>query len=535
MSKKWIWIFVIIIALLGVGYFFRDNLLQLTGGQEGGFTAAAQTGSDQRGGENQATITVRPATNSAQVSAAGNIEIADQISAVLQVEGVVDEVRVEVGDEVSAGDLLVALDTTDLERAIQRAEIALDVSQTQLDKLLEPAQPADIASARANLASVQESLAEIKAGPSEAEIAAAEAALVAAQERYQELLDGASEAELVQLSVELHKATITLQNAQDAYDRIAYRGDIGSTQQAIDLQNATIDYEAAKAAYEVSTEPASQADLQEAIKAIRDAEQQLDTLRNQPTKSEIASAEAQIASAEAELANLLGDPSASDQREAELNLEQAQLDLEEAEAQLADARLRAPIDGTILTVDVQPGQNGSAGLEAISLADLTQLELTVNVAEVDISKVKEGQPAQITIDALPDRIFSGVVSRIAPSSASESGVVNYPVTIRLDDAGLEGVRPGMTAVTTIGSEIDKQEWLVPTNALQEFEGETTVTVVRNGRQTKVEVTPGASQGEWTVVQSPDLQAGDEVVGEVASFLNEDNGFGGPRGPFGPPR
>jgi multidrug efflux pump subunit AcrA (membrane-fusion protein) len=128
-----------------------------------------------------------------------------------------------------------------------------------------------------------------------------------------------------------------------------------------------------------------------------------------------------------------------------------------------------------------------------------------------------------------------VVSRIAPTSASADGVVNYPVTIRLDDRNLAGVRPGMTAVATLQGETLKAEWLVPTSGLQEFEGATTVEVVRDGQRSRVEVIRGAPQGEWTVVQSPELRAGDQVVGQVASFTEQGNNFGGggPRGPFIP--
>ena len=541
MKKKWIWISLVVIALLGAGYYFRTNIMGLMGGQGAGAVGAAQAqgrGGDGADSANQAptTITIRPATDSTQVSAAGNIEVADQYTAELQADGAILDVLIEIGDEVSAGDVLIVLDTASLERAVQRAELALDASQNELDRLLEPASAADIASARANLASAQENLVDVQAGPGAAEMAAAEAALIAAHERHQELLDGPSEAELTQLGVELHKATITLQNAQEAYDRISYRGDIGSSSQAIDLQNATIDYDAAKAAYEIATEPASSADLQDAIKTIRDAESQLETLRGQPSAADVAAAEAQVTSAEAELATLLDGPSESDLREAELNLEQARLDLEEAEAELAQGRLRAPISGTILAITAEDGDEGSSSRPMVILADLTDLEITVNVAEVDIPRVKEGQPAQITIDALPGQIFSGLVSRIAPTSDSESGVVNYGVTIQLDDLNLDSVRPGMTAVATISDVTTDPGWLVPTNALQEFEGQTTVIVVRDGQRTRVEVTPGTPQGEWTVVHSAGLRAGDEVVGQVSSFLDEEDG-GGFRGPFGggPPR
>jgi len=537
MTKKWIWIILIVIALLGAGYYFRTNIFGLLGGQSAG-TAAAQAqgrgGGDGTGSANQAgatTVTIRPAADSAQVSAAGNIEVADPHTAIMQVDGEVIDVPVEVGDVVAEGDVLITLDTTDLERAVQRAELTVDSSQNQLDKLVEPASAADIASARASLASAQENLTQVKAGPSAAELASAEAALSAAQAHYQELQDGPSEAELTQLGADLQKATITLQNAQAAYDKISYRGDIGSTSQAIDLQNATIDFDTAKAAYEIATAPASQADLQDAVKTVKDAENQLETLHSQPTEADVASAEAQVASAEAALATLLDGPSESDRKDAELNLEQVRLDLEDAQAQLAQGRLRAPISGTILSITGGDGTDTSSSRPSVVLADLTKLEITVNVAEVDIPKVRDGEPAQLTIDALPGQLFSGLVSRIAPTSEADSGVVNYAVTIQLDNLNLDSVRPGMTAVATISDATTKPGWLVPTDALQEFEGKTTVLVVRDGQQTRVEVTPGAPEGEWTVVQSSDLQTGDQVVGQVSSFLDQQNG-GGFRGPFG---
>jgi HlyD family secretion protein len=523
-KKKWIWISLAAIAILiAVGYFFGPNLLSMING--GGVTGAqAQDGRPDPA--DLPTTIIRPATDTAQVSAAGNIDVMSKYSAMLRVAGIVTEVPVEVGDDVVTGDLLVAMDTVDLERAVKRAELDLASNQAQLDKLLEAADPADIASAQASLASARENLAEVQAGPSAEELAAAEATLTAAQERYQELLDGKSEAELTQLGVDLQKKTLAVQQAQEDYNRVAYKGDVGASAQATALQEATFDYDAAKAAYEEATEPASEADLQDALSNIENAKHQLDTLHNQPTEAELASAEAQVASAEANLTDLLNGTSEADLEAAKINVEQARLDLEEAQKDLARARLLSPIDGTVLAVDVEEGQKvNSDSLNAVTLTDLTQLELNVIVAEVDIPKVKVGQPVEISIDALPDRTFKGTVSQIVPVSESDSGVVNYPVTIRLDDENLEGVLPGMTAVATILNESIEPGWLVPANSVREFEGENYVMVVRDGQRQRVKVTLGELQGEWMVVQSPDLKADDEVVGQVTSFLDEDEQFG----------
>ncbi len=529
MKSKKFWIAIVVIAvLLGAGYFFRGRLL-------GAMNPTATSQADDA--QAATTVTVRPATDVTQVSAAGNIALAEEEAAMFEVDGVIEEVYVEVGDEVAAGDLLATLKTTDLERAVEQSELALDVKKNALDKLLEPADPADIAASRAQLESAKEALTDLQAGPSQAETAAAQASLAAAQASLDDLLAGSSQAELTQKSAELHRTYLALQDAQEAYNEVSYRGDIGSSQQALALQQATIDYDVAKAGYDIATESASDAEIQSAIKAIRQAESELEKLA--VTRAELASAEASVANAEASLAGLLSGPSEAEIRELELAIEQAQIDLQEAENNLANARLRAPIDGVITTLDAGVGEKVSGDISAaIYIADLTRLELTVNVSEVDVSKVYMGQPAQIKLDAFPDRAFNGKVTRIAPTSNADSGVVNYQVAILLDSLNLDGVKAGMTAVATIADDASQQTWLVPTSAIQEFEGETTVTVLRNGSPTPVEVERGLSQGEWTTVQSPQLQEGDEVVGEVASFVDEDQanqrGFG-PMGGGPPPR
>jgi HlyD family secretion protein len=527
MKSKKVWIGLItLITLVAAGYIFQADILSLMGGLPSS-AASAQTpeGFDP---ENVSTTAIRPASEAAGVSAAGNIELSSQRPVVLEVGGIVTQVAVEVGDQVAEDDLLLTLDATDLERAVAQAELNLADAQAQLDELLEASDAADIASAQASLASAQENLAEVQAGPSQAELAAAEANLAAAQAAYQELLAGPSEAELTELSADLEKAMIDLQQAQWDYDKVAYTGD-GASSQAAALQQATIDHDAAAAAYEIAIEPASEAELQDALSAIQSAQDQLDDLRAQPTAAELADAEAQVASAQANLEDLLNGSSDAEQRATEISVEQARLDLEEAQIQLAQAQLYAPIDGTALSVDVEVGEQAEAGTSAVTLADLNALELTVNVAEVDIGQIFLDQRAEITVDALPDQVFNGVVARIAPSSESESGVVNYPVTIQLTDTELDGVRPGMTAVADILGEETADSWLVPTSAVRELDGESVVMILRDGQPTPISVTSQGTQGEWTVVQSVELKEGDEALGAVTSFLDEDSGSTG----FGP--
>ena len=551
MSRKgWIPVLIVIAVLVGAGYLFATRTE--TGGQmlaslpgrsdtspaASGSQFNAQPGSQGDAGapEDLSTVQIRPADSIlGEVSASGNIELVSQRAVAMQVDGEVNQIAVKPGDFVAAGDLLLSLDTSELERDALRAQLNVESAKNQIDQLTEPADPSDLAAAEADLAEAIENLAETRQGPSAEEIAAARSTLASAQARYTELLQGPSDAELTQLSADLKKKEVALAKAQSDYDAVAWNSAAGMSSQAVDLQQATIDYESALAAYQEATESASASDIASAQGDIQDAQYKLDDLLNSPTEAEIAQAQAKVAQAEASLAELQTGPSALDLGDAQIALEKAIVDLEEAYTNLAKAQVTSPIDGTVLTVDVDLGQRVSRNAVVATLADTSQLELTIDVAEIDVAKVQPDQPAAIEIDALPGRTFNGVVDYIAPVSDSSSGLVNFPVTIRLENGSLNDVLPGMTAVATLMNTSDALDnaWLVPANALNQ-RGETAVVMVmRDGAPQPVPIDVGSAEGEWTVVRSPGLQAGDQVVGSVTTFVGEnDFQFGGGMRPPG---
>ncbi len=477
------------------------------------------------------TTLIRPADSAVdRVTAAGNIELVDTQQVVARVNGYVDEVLVEVGDVVGSGDRLVTLERTDLRRAVDQARINLTSAELQLENLLADASAAELAAAAAELKSAEENLAEVQSGASEGELAAARSNAGSAWARYEDLLDGASENERIQLAAAVENAHVAMQEAQTEYDKVAWREDVGMTRQAAQLQQATISYESALAAYEEAVAPASKADLQSALSQAQTAQQQLDDLLAGPTAVNIAAAEAQVAAARSKLDTLLRGADETDIELAQLSIEQAQLTLLEARLDLVKAELVAPAAGTVLRVNVDESDRISAGTVAITLANLSQLQLTIDVAEVDIPKISVGQLADVTIDAFPERVFAGMISSIDPSSSAQEGVIDYPVTVRLIDEALTGVRPGMTAVATPRSETADARWLVPTTAVQEKNGETVVMKSRDEDALPVAVVVEGVQGEWTVVRSTQLQSGDEVFGATTFVKQEDDewvSFSGP--------
>ena len=135
------------------------------------------------------------------------------------------------------------------------------------------------------------------------------------------------------------------------------------------------------------------------------------------------------------------------------NLRSAELSVEDAENTLDNYTITAPISGTIIQKNVQAGEtvgNESAAASTTPMCiihDLRYLEMTLNVDELQILSMKEGQDVRITADAIPDKTFEGVVTNVSSAGTTTSGTTTYPVTIRIDDYG--ELLPGMNATAEI--------------------------------------------------------------------------------------
>lgn len=401
-----------------------------------------------------AASAAQPAAEEAQLapggalSAVGVISVVRDRRVVLRAGGQVTEIAVEVGDRVAAGDLLVALDTTYLDWAVEQAELAFQAARIDFEEAGKLVNESDIAVAQANLLLAQETLAEVAAGPTPEELAAAESSAAAAWARLEELRERPTPAQINQALANLKRAELAVQAAQREYDKIAWLPEAAASSAADALQRATIDLEAAKAAFDEANKPATRSEIQTAQAAAQTAQARLNELRLKPTPAELAAAEARVAAAEAALAKLQQGPEMAAVRKAELAVRQAMIRLEEARLAQSGAQVVAPIAGTVLALNVDLGQQVTAGTVAAVLADTSDIKLTVNVEQRDIAQVRVGAPVEIAIYALPEAPFYGVVEQIAPLASAGTGFVTFPVVIRFTDGDLSRVLPGMTAAAT---------------------------------------------------------------------------------------
>jgi len=191
----------------------------------------------------------------------------------------------------------------------------------------------------------------------------------------------------------------------------------------------------------------------------------------------------------------------------------AEADYSMALSQVNDAIIRAPISGTVVGKPVPAGQSVSSGLSSpmvlMSIADVSRLELQVQVDEADIGKIKTGQKVGFMIDAYPDKMFMGLITTISEKANVQQNVVYYPVVISMESA--QGLfKPGMTVRVTVVTGQKKDVLTVPALAITSRQGGSYVKVVENGQARETLITKGM-MGTDRVEVTSGLQEGDQVL------------------------
>lgn len=176
-----------------------------------------------------------------------------------------------------------------------------------------------------------------------------------------------------------------------------------------------------------------------------------------PSATEMDSAQSAAAAARADVAI------------ASASVQDARAVLQTARADLGKAAIKAPIDGIVLTRNVDAGNAVAASLQAVTLfsiaEDLTQLHLEVAVDEADVGAVAPGQQASFTVSAWPGRRYPATVTRVNFGSTKTDNVVTYTALLAVENADLS-LRPGMTATATIHASDRSDVLLVPNAALR---------------------------------------------------------------------
>jgi multidrug efflux pump subunit AcrA (membrane-fusion protein) len=367
--------------------------------------------------------------------------------------GQIETVDVAEGDTVHAGQILAALSSANLEAAVHQAEAALAAAQAQLAALAAPARPEDISAAQGALAAAQAQVDMARAGVATAQshVATAQAQAGIAAATLKRVKAGSSAEVIAAAREQLEIALAQRNQAQAAYDRVAGDPEIGMRPEALALQQATAAAAAAQALYDAAVRgptaedvAVAQSQVNAANAAVRVAETGVAT-----AQAGVAAADSGVVQAQARLDLLKAGARPEDISVAEAAVAQARAGLDAAKAALAQARISAPFDGTVGAVWRRSGEIVQPGQDLIALGEIGSMHVeTTDLRETDVARLRVGQKVDVTFDALPNRVFTGTITRIAPLANTDKGSVNYTVIINLDDLD-PALRWGMTAFVNI--------------------------------------------------------------------------------------
>ena len=245
------------------------------------------------------------------------------------------------------------------------------------------------------------------------------------------------------------------------------------------------------------------------------------------------------------------------------SIKQSEASLQEARINLAYTDIRSPVDGVVVSRNVDVGQTVAASFQTPTLfliaQDLTKMQVHTNVSESDIGSVSQGQPASFTVDAYPGKAFSGTVAQVRNAPITVQNVVTYDVVIAVDNANLE-LKPGMTANVNITTAQRDDVLKIPLRAVRfnpehkpgaeptqtqdgseaasrrARRGVSTVWLVQpDGSLQKVDVKLGIRDDQYAELLSDHLSSGDQLV---VAFRRSDSQRQAMRPPSfvgGPPR
>ena len=452
-------------------------------------------------------------------SASGTLSAANAYTVKPLVKGEVLTADFEVGDTVEKGDVLYTIDSSDVISGVEKAALNLNQAQRSYDDAVDAqyirtdiggtvasfkVRVGDVVTAGQEVAAIRDDTTLLLS----LEFPAADAANFTVGQSAEVLLDSTFEAIGGTVQSVSGADTLSSGNLLVRTVTIAVKntGNLTASQAATATINGVSALSSARFSYQ---------------------REQTVTAQQNGIVSALCVKEGAQVSADTALIQLSGDNLTKQMQNASDSLRSAELSVEDTQKQVDDYTITAPISGTIISKDVKVGDTVGTSASTVEtmcvIYDMSYLEMTLNVDELEILSIKEGQEATITADAIPDQTFRGVVTSVSKSGTTTGGTTTYPVTIRIDEMG--DLLPGMNATAEIVTESAEDTLSVPNEAIVRGNY---VLVTKDSPSAAnaddsmtapegyvyVKVTTGVSDDDYIAVTSG-LQAGDTVAYDSA--------------------
>lgn len=496
---------------------------------------------------NKPVYTVKRGTIEQVVKALGRVAANQEDIMFFRQNGRLYRMYVETDQKVKKGDLLAELDTGTLKNQVDIAQVQWEIAQLKVDQAMGKdvsgqasgvvvAAQSAVAGAEAAYATAQDNLQTLTQGPTAADLDSAKAAVSAAESQLQkdqnaltQLKTPPTADQVTVARANLDKTQAALQQAQAAYDLVKFKPNVGALPQSAALQQATIAYQAAKAAYDIATAGPAPEDLANAQKqidadkaALSAAQSKLQLLQKGPTstqldaaKQQVVSAKAGLDAAQASLKQAVGSAAGKgvDVQIAQKQADLAKLQYQTLKDQLDQAQLRAPFDGVVTEVDAADGDQIQSYTPVLTVSNPAKLEIAVELQPTDLTQVKLGQQANIVLSSFPKTTLVGKVIRLpAVASGNSPQLPANQRTVRINLPTPPGpVKLGDLANVTIDVQRKNNVLILPTVAIRTFGGKRFVRLVgQGGRHEEVDVTVGVSDDTNTEIVKG-LHAGQKVI------------------------
>ena len=496
----------------------------------------------------EAALERRDITNT--FSGSGTISAANTYTVKSLVKGTVLTADFEVGDTIEKGTVLYTIDSSDVATSVEKAQLALEQAQRSYDDAADAqyvrsviggtvasikVKAGDYVTAGQEIATVRDDSSLLLT----LEFPAADASGFAVGQAAQVILNGTFETLSGTVQAVAGTDTISSGNLLVRTVTIAVpnNGSLTTAQAA----SATING--------VSALASARFDYQH---------QQTVTATASGTVSAVCVKEGTAVAANTAIVQLSGTELSKQAQSAADNLLNAQLSMSDTEKQMENYTITSPISGTVIQKNVKAGDtvgtDTTASETLCTIYDLSYLEMTLNVDELEILSIKEGQTVTITADAISDRTFTGVVTSVSAAGTTTGGTTTYPVTIRIDDTG--DLLPGMNATAEIEVSSAENALTIPNgavvrgnyvlvtkdspsavNAVQDMTAPDGYVYVKITTGTSdndsIEVTGGLQEGD-TIAYDADAAEKQNASDSMEFMVGPGGGSGGPGGGNGGP-
>ena len=381
-------------------------------------------------------------------SGSGTIAAANTYTVNALVSGTVLTADFAVGDTIEEGTVLYTIDSSNAANSVEKAQLSLDQAQRNYEDAVDAQYirstiGGTLASYKVAVATVRDASTLLLT----LEFPAADAANFTVGQAAQVTLDGTFEAvsgtvRSVSGADALSSGNLLVRTVTIAVNNT---GSLTTAQAATASVNGVSALASAKFSYQ---------------------NEQSITASTGGTVTALCVKEGSSVSADTALVRISGKELTKQVQNASDNLRSAQMSMEDTEDQLNNYTITSPISGTVISKEVKAGDtvsNTAGSTSLCTIYDLSYLQMTVNVDELEILSIKEGQSVTITADAISDRTFTGVVTSVSKAGTTAGGTTTYPVTIRIDDTG--DLLPGMNATAEITTASAENALSIPNAAV----------------------------------------------------------------------